>query len=64
MDNPKNKLNEFIKSIPEANIKFDYFTLFEHISNNKLDKENIIKFFKDSKTNLTIGNSNLDLNNK
>jgi hypothetical protein len=45
----KSKLINLGQSIPEEKVKFDYFTLFEHISSNKLDNENIIKLFKDSK---------------
>jgi hypothetical protein len=62
----KTKLTEFIKSIPDDKIKFDYFTLFEHIStSNKLDKENIIRLFRDRKIYiLTLGNSSIDFNIK
>jgi hypothetical protein len=44
----KKKLFEFIKTIPEEKAKFDYFTLFEHLSSSKLDKDNIIKLFRES----------------
>ena len=55
MENSKNKFNgikifeRFIKDTPDELSSFDYFTLLEHVSQSKIDKDLIINILKESK---------------
>jgi hypothetical protein len=42
------KFVNFVKNIPEGLSSFDYFTLLDHFSKNKIDKETIMTIMRES----------------
>lgn len=51
MENPNNGVKiflDFVKSVPEGASTFDYFSLLDHISQNKLDREKINNLLAES----------------
>lgn len=47
---------DFVKSVPEDESTFDYFSLLDHISQNKLDRDNINNLLAESKLICNLGN--------
>jgi hypothetical protein len=50
--NGKEVFTTFVKNTPEGVTDFDYFTLLDHISQNKIDRDLIAAIFCESKYKL------------